>query len=136
VEPAQASVDVELVALWVFHPHRVVIEAVGAQGSGERGPGIGQPPGLGIGSLHAGSERNRTVLAWPAAAADVDVEVEAVLDQLGVRTTWSQMRGPSQLTVGSPMSGRQSSQVANPSNPQVTRGGLAGMARLGQRDGH
>jgi hypothetical protein len=34
VEPAKASVDVELVALGILHPHHVVIEAVGAQGSG------------------------------------------------------------------------------------------------------
>jgi hypothetical protein len=36
------------------------------------------PPGLGVDSLHVGGERVRT------AAADVDVEVEAVLDHLGV----------------------------------------------------
>jgi hypothetical protein len=53
---AKASVDVELVALGVLHPHRVVIEAVGAQGTGGRGPEIRQPPGLGVDSLHAGGE--------------------------------------------------------------------------------
>src|SRR5215831_19748867 len=52
------SVDVELVALGVLHPHRVVIEAVGAQGSGERGPEIRQPPGLGVDSLLADLKRN------------------------------------------------------------------------------
>src|SRR6516165_10204498 len=107
-------VDVELVALGVLHPHRVVIEAVGAQGSGERGPEIRQPPGLGVDSLRAGGERDRAVLAWPTAAADVDVEVEAVLDHLGVRHHMEPdaravtagiddaVRADSQLTVGKP----------------------------------
>src|ERR1700683_3213234 len=105
---AKASVDVELVPLGVLHPHRVVIEAVLAQGSGGRSPEIGQPPGLGVDSLHAGGERVRT------AAADVDVEVEAVLDHLG---RWHHMepdagavtvgiddavRADSQLAVGKP----------------------------------
>ena len=34
----EALVDVELVTLGVFHPHCVVIEAVGGQGSGDGGP--------------------------------------------------------------------------------------------------
>src|SRR5450755_1847823 len=78
---AKASVDVELVALGVLHPHRVMIEAVGAHDYGERGSEIRQPPGLGVDSLHAGGERIRTA----GEAAGVDVEVEAVLDHLGVR---------------------------------------------------
>ena len=57
---AKASVDVELVALGVLHSDRVVVEAVGAQGSGHRGPEIRQPPGLGVDSLPAGGERVRT----------------------------------------------------------------------------
>src|ERR1700722_13235973 len=103
-----ALVDVELVTLGVLHPHRVVIEAVGAQGSSERGPEIRQPPGLGVDSLHAGGEWVRT------AAADVDVELEAVLDHLGVRHHMEPdagavtagiddaVRADSQLTVGKP----------------------------------
>src|SRR5262249_5388670 len=108
------SVDVELVAFGVLHAHRVVIEAVGAQGSSVRGPEIRQPPGLGVDSLRAGGERDRTVLAWSTAAADVDVEVEAVLDHLGVRHHMEPDAGAvtagiddavgadSQLTVGKP----------------------------------
>ena len=42
---AASSVDVELVALGVLHSHRVVIEAIVAQGAGDSGPEIGQPPG-------------------------------------------------------------------------------------------
>jgi hypothetical protein len=62
--------------------------AVLAHGSGERGPEIRQPPGLGVDSLHAGGERDRT------AATDVDVEVESVLDTLASGITWNPMRGP------------------------------------------
>ena len=112
---AKASVDVELVALGVHHPHRVVIEAVGAQGSGERGPEIGQPPGLGVDSLLADLERDVPDAARVrAVGARVDVEVEAVLDHLGVRHHMEPYAGPvtariddavradSQLTVGKP----------------------------------
>src|SRR4249920_1939834 len=80
---AGSSVDVELVALGVLHSHRVVIEAIVAQGSGDSGPEIGQPPGLGVDSLRAGGERERTALDYRTAATDVDVDVEAVLDHLG-----------------------------------------------------
>src|SRR5215469_14495574 len=105
---AKPSVDVELVALRVLHPHRVPIEAVLAHGSGERGPEIRQPPGLSVDPLRAGGERDR------AAAADVDVEVEAVLDHLGVRHHMEPdagaaalgiddaVRADAQLTVGKP----------------------------------
>src|SRR5215469_4536852 len=105
---AKASVDVELVALRVLHPHRVPIEAILAHGPGERGPEIRQPPGLGVDSLRAGGERDRT------AAADVDVEVEAILDHFGVRHHVEPDAGAaalgvddavcadSQLTVGKP----------------------------------
>src|SRR5689334_4748431 len=114
----KASVDVELVALGVLHPHRVVIEAVGievvgAQGAGDRGPEIGQPPGLGVDSLLAGGERDVPVHRR-AATAGVDVEVEAVLDHLGRRLDPEPDAGAlaagiddavgadSQLTVGQP----------------------------------
>src|SRR5215831_19207825 len=78
------------------------------------GPESRQPPGLGVDSLRAGGERDRTVLAWPTAAADVDVDVEAVLDHLGVRHHMEPdagaaalgiddaVRADSQLTVGKP----------------------------------
>jgi hypothetical protein len=36
----EASVDVELVAFRVLHPHRVVVEAIGAQGCGAGGSDI------------------------------------------------------------------------------------------------
>jgi hypothetical protein len=65
---AKASVDVELVALGVLHPHRVVIEAVGAHDHGERGPEIRQPPGLGSsGSLQSMTSWNRAGIALPSA---------------------------------------------------------------------
>ena len=74
---------------------------------------IRQPPGLGVHSLHAGGERDRTV-GGAGAAAEVDVEVEAVLDHLGVRHHMEPdagavtagiddaVRADSQLTVGKP----------------------------------
>src|SRR5262249_30141396 len=83
-------------------------EAVDDQGPGERGPEIRQPLGLGVDSLRAGGERDRT------AAADVDVEVESVLDHLRVRLhpepdagaaalgIDDAVRADSQLTVGKP----------------------------------
>jgi hypothetical protein len=64
-----------------------VIEALGGQGSGDRGPEIRQPPGLGVDSLRAGGERDRTV-GRAAAAAGADVEVEAVLDDQSI-TSWN-----------------------------------------------
>src|ERR1700678_2107263 len=72
VVAGKASVDVELVALWVLHPHRVVIQAVGAQGSGGRGSEICQPPAFGVDSLHSDGEGDRTV-GGAGAAAGVDV---------------------------------------------------------------
>src|SRR6266568_5103921 len=111
---AKASVDVELVALGVLHPHRVVIEAVLAHDYGDRGPEIRQPPGLGVDSLGAGGERDRTAVDYRTAAADVDVEVEAVLGHLGLRHHMEPdagavtagiddaVRADSQLTVGKP----------------------------------
>src|SRR6266705_549177 len=86
---AKASVDVELVALGVLHPHRVPIEAVLAHGSCDRGPEIRQPPGLGVDSLRAGGERDRTAVGYRTAAANVDVEVEAVLDHAPYLVAWS-----------------------------------------------
>src|SRR6478672_5923275 len=55
-----------------------MVESLGAQRSGGRGPQICKPPGLGVDSLFPGREGVRT------AAADVDVDVEAVLDHLRV----------------------------------------------------
>src|SRR5580704_2433435 len=77
VPASSRLVDIELVALRILHPHRIVIEAVGAQGSGDRGPEIRQPPGLGVDSLRAGGERDVPV-HHRTAAAGVNVEVEAV----------------------------------------------------------
>ena len=101
--------------LGVLHPHCVVIEAVGAQGSGDRGPETGQAPGLGVNSLLADLERNVPDAARVrAVGAGVDVEVEAVLDHLGVRHHMEPdaravtagiddaVRADSQLTVGKP----------------------------------
>ena len=73
------SVDVELVALWVFHRYRVVIDAFLAQVADHRGTEIRQPCCLGVDSLPAGCDRNLPP------AADVNVEVEPVLDCLDLR---------------------------------------------------
>jgi hypothetical protein len=62
-----------------------VIHVVGAHGSADGGSEIRQPLGLGVDSLFAGGERERTAFRDRTAATDVDVEVEAVLDDLGVR---------------------------------------------------
>src|SRR5204863_9322237 len=73
------SVDVELVALRVPHTHRVVIETLGSQRHGPGGAELAQPLRLGLDPLPAGLHRQRPP------AADVDVEVEAVLDGFYVR---------------------------------------------------
>jgi hypothetical protein len=62
-----------------FHRYRVVVDALSAQDGDHAGTEIRQPPGLGVDSLPAGCDRDRPP------AADVDVEVEPVLDGLAVR---------------------------------------------------
>src|SRR6478609_4179435 len=78
-ELRRASVDVELVALGVFHRNRVVIEALVAERGDDRSPEAGQTPRLGVYPLLAGRERHRTP------AAHVHVKVQAVLDGLEFR---------------------------------------------------
>jgi hypothetical protein len=85
---AGSSVDVEFVALGVLHSHRVVIEATVAQGSGDSGPEIGQPPGLSVDSLRAGGERDRTALDYRTAAADA-----------ASRPRWRTLRGAVQARI-------------------------------------
>ena len=70
----KASVDVELVAFGVLHSYRVVIEALGGQGSGDGGPEAGQLLGLGVDSLRADLDRNLPDAAQVRAiGAGVDV---------------------------------------------------------------
>jgi hypothetical protein len=72
-------VDVELVAFWVLHPDRVVVEPVGGHRPADRGPQCGQPGGFSVDALAARLER------VVALAAGVDVQMQPVLDRLGVR---------------------------------------------------
>src|ERR1039457_7027135 len=72
------SVDVELVALRVFHRDCVVIEAFGAQDADEHSTEIGQAARLRVNALPAGLDRDR------AAAADADIEVQPVLDRFAL----------------------------------------------------
>jgi hypothetical protein len=65
-----ALVDVELIALWVFHRDRVMIEALFTRGAENCGTEIRQPLCLGVDSLPPGCDRDRP------SAADVDVEVQ------------------------------------------------------------
>src|SRR6266849_909047 len=73
------SVDVELVALGVFHGDRVVVEAFGVQDADYHATQTGQPARLRIHALPAGLDRNR------AAAAEAEIEVQPILHQLAVR---------------------------------------------------
>jgi len=61
-----------------------VIAAAVAEGTGDRGPEVRQPPGLGVDALLADGERNRAV-GRAGTAAGVDIEVQAVLAHLGGR---------------------------------------------------
>ena len=76
----EASVDVELAVLEALHPHRVVIEAVGAQVSGAGGPrsvnGLAS-----VSTRCAGAERDQPV-GRAGGVPGVDVEVGAVLTTL------------------------------------------------------
>jgi hypothetical protein len=62
------SVDVELVALKIFHRYPVVVDALLGHDAGDRSPAVRQPPCLGVDSLFAGLDRNRP----PAAGVDVE----------------------------------------------------------------
>ncbi len=76
-----ASVDVELVALGVFHRDSVVVEAVRGQDADYRGTESGQAAGLRVDALPADLHRNG------AATAYGDIEVEPILDRLALRNT-------------------------------------------------
>ena len=92
-----------------------MIEAAVAQGPDDRGPEIRQPPGLGVDSLHAGGERGGPV--HHRTAADVDVEVKAVLDDLSCEPT----RGVLQLL--------DARAWANPRSRSLTRGLIQARSR-------
>jgi len=73
---AERSVDVELVALRVLQPDRVVVEPFLLHDAGNAGAQAGQPARLGIDPLPADLDRVRP------RAAGVDVNVQPVLDDL------------------------------------------------------
>src|SRR5215813_12231982 len=73
------SVDIELVAFRVLHPDRVVVEPFLGQCASDGGAQAGQPAGLRVDSLPASPDRVRPP------ATGVDVEVQPVLDHLGIR---------------------------------------------------
>src|ERR1039457_5820338 len=73
------SVDVELVALRVFHRDAVVVEAFGIQDTDEQGTETGQTGRLRVDALPARLDRNR------APATDTDIEVQPVLGRFALR---------------------------------------------------
>jgi hypothetical protein len=77
--PRSPSVDIELVALGILHAHRVVVEdAVLHQGANGGGAQVNQPASFGVDPPFAGLDR-----VGPRSAG-VDVEVQPVLDDLGL----------------------------------------------------
>src|SRR5258708_10209367 len=73
------SVEIELVAFRVLHPDRVVVEPFLGQCASDGGAQAGQPASLRVDSLPASLDRVRPL------ATGVDVEVQPVLDHLGIR---------------------------------------------------
>src|SRR5262249_605543 len=73
------SVDIELVAFRVLHPDRVVVEPFPGQCASDGGAQAGQPAGLRVDALPASPDRVGPL------ATGVDVEVQPVLDHLGLR---------------------------------------------------
>src|SRR6266699_1315266 len=82
------SVDVELVALRVLHRDPVMVEALGVEHPDDGGAEPGQAARLGVDPLLARGHRH------VAAAAGADVEVQPVLDGLGLSYT---LRSSNQL---------------------------------------
>src|SRR5450755_3835624 len=76
------SVDIELVAFRVLHPDRVVVRPFLGQCASDGGAQARQPAGLRVDSLPASLDRVRPL------ATGVDVEVQPVLDRLGI---WDDM---------------------------------------------
>src|SRR5438552_1349354 len=91
------SVDVELVAFRVLHPDRVVVEPFLGQGASDGGTQAGQPAGLRVDSLPASLDRVRPL------ATGVDVEVQPVLDRLGIRDDMEPDARPVALRVADPV---------------------------------
>src|SRR5262249_60563859 len=73
------SVDIKLVAFRVLHPDRVVVETFLGQCASDGAAQAGQPAGLRVDSLPASLDRVSPL------ATGVDVEVQPVLDHLGIR---------------------------------------------------
>src|ERR1039457_1625958 len=115
------SVDVELVALRVFHRDCVVVEAFRVQDADEQGTEIGQAARLRVDALPAGLDRDR------AAAADTDIEVQPVLGRFAIRYHLEPDPRPATAGIddavravpssssGTPRSRQYASQLAKPS---------------------
>src|SRR6266567_6834151 len=91
------SVDIELVAFRVLHPDRVVVEPFLGQCASNGGAQAGQPAGLRVDSLPASLDRVRPL------ATGVDVEVQPVLDRLGIGDDMEPDARPMALRVADPV---------------------------------
>src|SRR5947207_7221561 len=91
------SVDIELVAFRVLHPDRVVVEPFLGQWASDSGAQAGQPAGLRVDSLPARLDRVSPL------AAGVDVQVQPVLDYLGIRNDMEPDTRPVALRVADPV---------------------------------
>src|SRR2546421_4095129 len=91
------SVDIELVAFRVLHPDRVVVEPFLGQWASDGGAQAGQPAGLRVDSLPASLDRVGPL------AAGVDVQVQPVLDYLGIRDDMEPDARPVALRVADPV---------------------------------
>src|SRR6185437_16577875 len=91
------SVDIELVALWVLHPDRVVVHPFLGQCARDGGAQAGQPAGLRVDSHPASLDRVRPL------ATGVDVEVQPVLDRLGIWDDVEPDARPMTLRVADPV---------------------------------
>ena len=91
------SVDVEFVAFRVLHPDRVVVQPFLRQRTSDGGAQAGQTAGLRVDSLPASLDRVRPL------ATGVDVEVQPVLDRLGIRDDMEPDARPVALRVADPV---------------------------------
>ena len=104
------SVDIELIAFGVLHPDRVVVQPFLGQCASDGGAQAGQPAGLRVDSLPASLDRVRPL------ATGVDVEVQPVLDRLGIRDDMEPDARPVALRVADPVPPSTSSSLGSPSS--------------------
>src|SRR5215469_6054226 len=91
------SVDVELVAFRVLHPDRIVVESFLGQRASNGRTEADQSAGLRVDSLPASLDRVRPL------ATGVDVEVQAVLDDPGIRDDMEPDARPVAVRVADPV---------------------------------